>query len=338
MHAPGGLGLEYRGLRRIFFNGGILVTVTGAQLPQDTRSAGRLATRWAAVALGVLPAAACGRPLGPGSGTDALVKIRALTDVPRVGPGQTFHLAIVFDIEPEWHLYWKNPGEGAMPPRVIVEAPPGFEVAPPLWPRPTAVEGPIGPEYCYFDEVALFVPVKAPPRLTDGRVTLRARVDWAVCRNVCRLGSGDYSVVVQTTARAQPVPPPADTDPALRKHRKRLPRALDRVGGSAVSFDGRMLTVSGPAGGRTSATFFPDRSPGVKYDEPKIDVQADRFVVRVPVNLDPDNALGEPMVVGGLVALGRSFDDPCYDFQLPADAPSSRQAGQIDTLDWSNRR
>ena len=60
------------------------------------------------------------------------------------------------------------------------------------------------------------------------------------------------------------------------------------------------------------------------YDKPKIDVRADRFVVRVSVNLDPDNALGEPMVVGGLVALGRNLDDPCYDFQLPADVPSSR--------------
>jgi hypothetical protein len=145
-------------------------------------------------------------------------------------------------------------------------------------------------------------------------------------------------VVVQTTARVMPAPPAQATDPALRKHRTRLPRALDRVDGGAISWDGTVLTVSGPAGGRTSAAFLPDRSPGVTYDKPKIDVRADRFVVRVSVNLDPDNALGETMVVGGLVALGRNLDDPCYDFQLPADKPSSRQAGEIDTLDWSNRR
>jgi thiol:disulfide interchange protein DsbD len=252
------------------------------------------------------------------------VEVRAVTDVAQVGPGQTFHLAIVFDIEPKWHIYWKNPGEGAMPPRVIVEAPPGFEVAPPRWPRPTAVKSPLGPEYCYFDEVALFVPIKTPPRLTDGRVTLRARVDWAVCKNICRLGSGECSVVVRTTVRPTPAPSAEDTDPAVRKHRKRLPRALDRVDGAAASFDGKMLTLSGPAGGRTSAAFFPDHSPGVTYDEPKIKVRADRFVVRVPVHLDPDNALGERQLVGGLVTLGRNLDDPCYDFQLPADKPSSR--------------
>jgi hypothetical protein len=62
----------------------------------------------------------------------------------------------------------------------------------------------------------------------------------------------------------------------------------------------------------------------VTYREPQVDVQGDRFQVRVRVDLDPNNALGEPMTMGGLVALGQSPDDPCYDFLVPADAPVSR--------------
>jgi thiol:disulfide interchange protein DsbD len=233
-------------------------------------------------------------------------------------------VAIVFNLEPKWHIYWKNPGEGAMPPRVTVNAPPRFEVAPPLWPRPVVVETPLGPEYSYFDEVALFVPVKAPARLTDGQVTLQVHVKWAVCSNVCRLGSAQCSVVVETTAQANPPPPAGEADPALRRYRRRLPRALDQVGGAAVSFDGTVLTLSGPAGGRNSAMFLPDGSAGVTFDEPRVDVRDDRFVVRVPVSLDLDNAPGEPMTIGGLVALGRRPDDPCYDFRLPAAVPSRR--------------
>ena len=45
--------------------------------------------------------------------------------------------------------------------------------------------------------------------------------------------------------------------------------------------------------------------------------------MRVGVDLDPNNALGKPMVIGGLVALGRRPEDPCYDFELSADVPSS---------------
>jgi DsbC/DsbD-like thiol-disulfide interchange protein len=160
------------------------------------------------------------------------------------------------------------------------------------------------------------------PRLDDGQVTLQARVNWAVCKNVCILGSAECSVVVETAARADPASPAGDADPVLRKHRQRLPRALDQVAGATVSFDGTLLTLIGPAGGRTSARFFPDQSPGVTYGEPQVDVRGDRFQVRVRVDLDPNNALGEPMVIGGLVALGQHPDDPCYDFRMPADAPA----------------
>jgi thiol:disulfide interchange protein DsbD len=326
VEAPGSFRSEYRRLMRIFFKGGNGMTGNGAPNPQDTRSGRRLARALAVAVLGGLPGAvvACGQPNAPAApGPGGLVSVKALSDVGRVGPGQTFHVAILFDLEPKWHIYWKNPGEGAMPPRITVEAPPGFEVASPLWPRPIAVEGPIGPEYCYFDEVALFVPVKAPPRLDEGRVTLQAHVDWAVCKNVCRLGSADLSVVVETAARADPAPPTGDADPVLRRYRRRLPRALDEAAGAAVSFDGALLTVSGPAAGTTSAEFFPDQCPGVTYGRPRIEVRGDRFFMRVSVDLDPNNALGQPMVIGGLVALGRRPEDPCYDFELPADVPSS---------------
>jgi thiol:disulfide interchange protein DsbD len=325
VEAPGSLRPEYRRLKRIFFKGGNGMREKGAPTREDTRPRQRLARALAGTAVSVLPGAvvACGQPSAPDPGPGEIVSVKALPDVGRVGPGQTFHVAIVFDLKPKWHIYWKNPGEGAMPPRITVEAPQGFEVAPPLWPRPVAVEGPLGPEYCYFDEVALFVPVKAPPRLDEGRVTLQAHVNWAVCRNVCRLGSADLSVVVETAARADPDPSAGDADPLLRRYRRRLPRALDQAPGAEVSFDGALLTVSGPAAGTTSLEFFPNLSPGVTYGRPRIDVRGDRFFMRVGVDLDPNNALGKPMLIGGLMALGRRPEDPCYDFELTADVPSS---------------
>jgi thiol:disulfide interchange protein DsbD len=296
-----------------------VVTVIDASEWQDRRPGRWRARASVAAALGVLIGAAAGQPGGPGAGAAEPVRVRALTDVSSVGPGQTFQVAVVFSLEPGWHIYWKNPGAGALPPRITVTAPPGFEVAPPLWPRPAVVQTPLGPEYAYFDEVALFVPVKAPPRLAAGRVTLPVHVQWVVCKNVCRLGSAQRSVVVETKARADPVPPAGD-DAALRRYRRRLPRALAQVDGAEVAFDATVLTLSGPAEGRTSAIFLPDGSAGVTFGEPKVEVREDRFLVRVRVDLDPNNALGEPMTIGGLVAIGRRAEDPCYDFRLPAES------------------
>ena len=107
-------------------------------------------------------------------------------------------------------------------------------------------------------------------------------------------------------------------DPVLIKFRSRLPRSLAKVPGASCLFDGRTLTLSGPAGAAKIATFFPEDSPGVTFGEPRIELSDGRFQVTVPVELRPGNALGKPMTVGGLVTLGDRPDDPCYDFLLPA--------------------
>jgi DsbC/DsbD-like thiol-disulfide interchange protein len=293
------------------------VRKTRSRQRQDKRFGGRLARAAAWSALPCL--AGCGQPPAPGAAAakvENLVTVRTAPDVAQVAPGETFHVVAVFEIEPGWHIYWKSPGAGAMAPRVKLDAPPGFAVGQTLWPRPSVVDSPLGPEYSYHEQVALFVPVTAPPQLGDGRVTLNAHIDWAVCSNVCRLGSAQQAVVVETTARPASAPPP--DDPVVEKYRRRLPRSLQRTEGAVVSFDGDTLLLRGPAHGMKEATFLPDECPGVVYGEAATTVNGDRFEVRVPVDLEPHNALGEPMVLRGLVALGRELDDPCYDFEVDA--------------------
>ena len=252
-----------------------------------------------------------GRP----GGAAELVGVRLLADAAAIGPGQTVHLAVIFSLEPAWHIYWKNPGEGAMAPEITVEAPSGFAVGEPLWPRPIAVATAMGPEYCYRDETVLFVPVTAPDPLADGGVTFHARISWAVCKDVCKLGSASRSLDLAT--RGSPVSPGDLVDPVIRKHRNRLPRPLAEAAGAAVDFDGTTLRLGGPAHGHSMAAFYPAESPGVTYGSAETSVADDRFQVAVEVDLDPRNALDEPMVIGGLVVVGEEVDDPCYDFQLP---------------------
>ncbi len=280
----------------------------------------------AAVALlaGGVPAGAVGPLSGagelpPGAGgpesAEGPVKVRLLTDAPRVGPGQTFHLAVVFDIEPKWHIYWKNPGEGAMPPVIAVEAPDGFEVGKTLWTRPLEKAGDTGPEYGYEKQTVLFVPITAPQGVGEGAVELSAEIKWAVCKDLCVLGAARRSVTVDTSSR--PVEPGDRLDPLLVRFKKRVPGALEKLSGSSVQLDGTRLTVRGPAGGRSTVSFFPAVSPGVCWGPVEARVAGDRFLVAADVQVNPKNALGEPIVIGGLVALGSSLDDPCYDLSVP---------------------
>lgn len=257
---------------------------------------------------------------------DDLVRVSVSCDTLPIGPGQTFHLAVRFDITPKWHMYWKNPGEGALPPRIAVTAPAGFTVGDVLWPRPVALTTPIGLEYCYFDAVVLFVPITAPATLTDGSVTLHADIQWTVCREACRMGSTRRAVTVATASRAGAAARPDGPAPALAALRNQLPTELSELTAAGLSFDGTILLLTGPASGMSSARFFPVDGPGITYGAADITVRHDLFSVRVPVELNPRNAGGEPMVLAGLVTLGEKPTDPCYDFVIPLTVEPSRKA------------
>lgn len=251
---------------------------------------------------------------------DSHVSVRLISDADPIGPGQTFHLAVRFDIEKKWHMYWKNPGEGAMPPGITVLTPPGYLTGDVLWPRPVAITTALGQEYCYFDEVVLFVPITAPASLPDATVTMRVDIQWTVCRHACLMGSASRQVTIATASRR---PASAGTNGVLDAFKKRLPKPLAELKGAQLAFDGKAITVTGPAGAATRAAFFPVDGPGVAYDAAEVTVGDGRFRVAVPVALTPLNASGGPMRLGGLVTLGEEVDDPSYDFEIPLDDESS---------------
>ena len=134
---------------------------------------------------------------------------------------------------------------------------------------------------------------------------MRADVRWAACRKVCVLGRAQPEVTVNTSSR--PVASCDGSSVALAAFRKRLPEPMALLAGAAVSFEANTLTLSGPAGGMTSAAFFPVDRPGITYETAVVRVDNDRFRVVTRVGLTPHNAGDEPMVLAGLVTLGEKF-------------------------------
>lgn len=251
---------------------------------------------------------------------DSHVSVRLISDADPIGPGQTFYLAVRFNIEKKWHMYWKNPGEGAMPPGITLATPPGYAAGDVLWPRPVAVTTPLGREYCYFDELVLFVPITTPESLPDDSVTLHVDIQWTVCRQACLMGAASRDITIATSSRR---PADAGTNGVLAAFKKRLPKPLADLKGAEIAFDGKTLTVTGPAGAAKRAAFFPVDGPGVAFGAAEAAVGDGRFRVVVPVILTPLNARGGPVRLGGLVTLGEEADDPSYDFEIPLDDATS---------------
>ncbi|MCP3906099.1 MAG: hypothetical protein GY715_20950 [Planctomycetes bacterium] len=262
----------------------------------------------------------------PPENVDRLVKLRLVSDVDRIEPGATFHLAVIFEIAEHWHTYWIDSGAGGAPTELAVRAPKGFTVGKTRFPRPRAFPGPEGPEYGYERETVLFVPVTAPKNLDDATAVFDVNVFFLACRDVCLLGDRDLRVEVPTVARrtGKTRRPTGRDGQRIETFQRRLPRPIARLDGGRASFDGKHLLVTGPAKAGTKLLVFPIQSPGIEYGEISTEVADGRFRLRAPVTVSPQNALGEPLVIGGVVSLGSRPDDPAYAWRIPVKTPASK--------------
>jgi len=133
----------------------------------------------------------------PPSGND-LVKARLVADVKSVKAGQPFTLGVLLEIEPGWHVYWKNPGESGMATGVTFKVPEGFKVGELNFPIPRQFGNSgdvIG--YGYEDEVLLTAMVTPPNNLGPEKgQPFTADVSWLVCEKMCLPGKASVSLVL----------------------------------------------------------------------------------------------------------------------------------------------
>lgn len=113
-------------------------------------------------------------------------QVELLTSRSAIVPGERFQLALRFDLEPHWHLYWKNPGASGFPPEVEWELPEGFEVGPLQFPAPKRYELGGLVSYGHEGEPLFLVDVQAPEELGDaGVIRIKANAYWLICKDVC---------------------------------------------------------------------------------------------------------------------------------------------------------
>lgn len=140
-------------------------------------------------------------------------------------PGQTFWVALHFDIIPDWHTYWKNAGDSGNPPRIDWQLPPGFTASDIHWPYPQRL--PIGPlmNYGYSHEAMLLVRITPSDNIKPGQIiNLDTSAEWLVCKVECIPEEGKFrlSLPVISADRQQPTNHAA----AFRAARQRLPQPL----------------------------------------------------------------------------------------------------------------
>jgi DsbC/DsbD-like thiol-disulfide interchange protein len=161
----------------------------------------RAAAFWVPVlAVSTLAAAA------PAPAKKDLVQAESLASVSAIQPGQPFKVGVRFKIEPQWHIYWINPGESGEPTTVQWTFPEGYKVGaveypvPVNFPQPGDIKG-----YGYLDEVMLMATVTPPAGVQPGtEVSYSVKAKWLVCHDVCIPGKASFEGKLAVASTATP--------------------------------------------------------------------------------------------------------------------------------------
>lgn len=98
---------------------------------------------------------------------------------------QKIWLAVHFQLKPNWHVYWKNPGDSGLPPTFKVTANHPILVEDTLYPPPQRIPVNHLINYGYYDGATYYVPIVLQSSAKTGRLALKIDASWLVCLEEC---------------------------------------------------------------------------------------------------------------------------------------------------------
>ncbi len=115
--------------------------------------------------------------------------------VPELSPAASHSatgLAILFEIDPGWHIYFAHPGQSGISTRIVWALPPGVTVDSLRWPVPERMvtEGLI--TQVYSARVVLFTTLHL--KRAGGPVAIGASVTYGACQTQCLEGKADLQL------------------------------------------------------------------------------------------------------------------------------------------------
>jgi thiol:disulfide interchange protein/DsbC/DsbD-like thiol-disulfide interchange protein len=219
-------------------------------------------------------------------------------------PGKPVLVGLRLRMEPQWHTYWRNPGDSGLPTKIQWVLPEGWKAGEIQWPFPQPL--PVGPlmNYGYEDEVVLLAELTPPASALPGTAPIKARAEWLVCKDICipEKGEVDLSLPVAATQAAADPRFVGSVERALGM----LP--VDPAGWKYdAALQGKSLVVrlTPPEGASVpaKAAFFPEREGLIEPAAPQKITREGR-ALRIEMKLADPPIAGMTSVRGVAVAEG----------------------------------
>jgi DsbC/DsbD-like thiol-disulfide interchange protein len=241
------------------------------------------------------------------SSAEAHARPRLIAAVLHVPPGEVFDLAVTFEIDPHWHLYWPGRNDSGFPPEIDLTLPSGYKAGTPVWPAPFRLKQPGDVlDHVYEKRLTVILPITAPK---DAAVVadFTADLNWLVCKDVCLPEKARVTLKLPVATPGEPARPSADK-PLFDAAKAQVPKPIQEAAGSVrASLEDGRLVVTAP--GASWVAFYPAQDSA---DTPDLLNQGEAKADRLSVTL------GEGDKVAGVVAV-RVKDAPArhYWIDLP---------------------
>ncbi len=216
------------------------------------------------------------------------VEAELVADKAWAQPGKPTLVGLKLRMEPQWHTYWKNPGDSGLPTRIQWVLPEGWKAGEIQWPYPNPL--PVGPlmNYGYEDEVVLLAELTPPASTPTGggaQAPIRARAEWLVCKDICIPENGELDMVLNVSS-AEPAANPR-WQASIERARNQLPvEAPGWKYESALRGKTLVVRMTAPAGSAppAQAAFFPERENLIEPAAPQ-KVSRDAHAITIEMRL-----------------------------------------------------
>lgn len=187
-------------------------------------------------------------------------------------------IAVHFNLDPEWHIYWKNPGDSGAAPKFNLI---GGDIKKISWPYPVRI--PVGhlTNFGYKHEVAFLLQIA--PQIES----MKLKLEWLVCKVECIPGFQEFDFTMNSLPE-NPV--------IFQKYWARIPQQqwdgqINFITQNEKTFDFELKfddisTIK-------SVHVFPENGELFQTEAPKIEIKDNAFLISVPysANVAP---LSEP--------------------------------------------
>ncbi|MEY4725849.1 MAG: hypothetical protein RLZ36_476 [Pseudomonadota bacterium] len=236
-----------------------------------------------------------------------------------VQAGQPLWVGLQLTHQPEWHTYWRHPGDSGLPTQIELNLPAGITAGEMLWPLPSKLKAGNLTNYGFEKTVLLAVPLTVSPQFkpnASSMLEVQAHANWLVCRLECIPQEGDFALRIPVNGSFAPH---ASAFEALQAQQ---PQALPSVN-IATHFEDQRLVMqirSLPAAlqGQALRVFAltPElvESAAEQHPQARQAWQGEAWTLQLPLS---NLRMTEPKTVGFLLTTGEGAQRQGYELQAP---------------------